>query len=153
MLTVLYFSVLLLLGLLGSQLLPGVVGPAYAAVGDGIRVLTMVGLSFIMIRVGYEFDIDKSNLRQYGWDYAVAFTAASFSLGLRDDVLRLRDAARRRLGNPGRLARDAARGSLRRADLRRRAVLHARRRPVWEPRGCFARRGSSRSSTTSTRCC
>lgn len=78
MLTVLYFSVLLLLGLLGSQLLPGIVGPAYAAVGDGIRVLTMVGLSFIMIRVGYEFDIDKSNLRQYGWDYAVAFTAASF---------------------------------------------------------------------------
>jgi Kef-type K+ transport system membrane component KefB len=37
-----------------------------------------LGLSFIMIRVGYEFDIDKSNLRQYGWDYVVAFTAASF---------------------------------------------------------------------------
>jgi Kef-type K+ transport system membrane component KefB len=38
----------------------------------------MVGLSFIMIRVGYEFDIDRSRLRQYGWDYVVAFTAASF---------------------------------------------------------------------------
>jgi Kef-type K+ transport system membrane component KefB len=37
----------------------------------------MVGLSFIMIRVGYEFDIDKANLRQYGWDYVIAFTAAS----------------------------------------------------------------------------
>ncbi len=75
---VLLFSLLLLLGLIGSQWLPGVVGPAYATVGDIVRVLTMVGLSFIMIRVGYEFDIDKSNLRQYGWDYVVAFTAASF---------------------------------------------------------------------------
>ena len=75
---VLLFSVLLLLGLFGSQLLPGAVGPAYATIGDVIRVLTMVGLSFIMIRVGYEFDIDKSNLGKYAWDYAVAFTAASF---------------------------------------------------------------------------
>jgi len=75
---VLLFSVLLLLGLIASQWLPGVVGPAYAIVGDVIRILTMAGLSFIMIRVGYEFDIDKSNLKQYGWDYVVAFTAASF---------------------------------------------------------------------------
>ena len=72
------FSVLLLLGLAASQWLPGVVGPAYSALGDVIRVLTMAALSFIMIRVGYEFDIDKSNLKQYGWDYVVAFTAAGF---------------------------------------------------------------------------
>jgi len=78
MLKVLLFSALLLLGLFGSQWLPGVIGPAYATVGDVVRVLTMVGLSFIMIRVGYEFDIDKSNLKQYGWDYGIAFTAASF---------------------------------------------------------------------------
>jgi len=75
---VLLFSGLLLLGLLGSQWLPGVVGSSYAVLGDVVRVLTMAGLSFIMIHVGYEFDIDKSNLRQYGWDYVVAFTAASF---------------------------------------------------------------------------
>ncbi len=75
---VLLYSALLLLGLIGSQWLPGAVGPSYARVGDLVRVLTMTGLSFIMIRVGYEFDIDKSNLRQYGWDYAVAFTAAGF---------------------------------------------------------------------------
>ncbi|MFZ5433369.1 MAG: sodium:proton antiporter [Calditrichota bacterium] len=78
MLKVLLFSVLLLLGLFGSQWLPGIVGPTYATLDDVIRMLTMLGLSFIMIRVGYEFDIDKSNLRQYGWDYVVAFTAASF---------------------------------------------------------------------------
>jgi Kef-type K+ transport system membrane component KefB len=75
---VLLFSTLLLLGLLASQWLPGVVGSAYATIGDVIRIMTMAGLSFIMIRVGYEFDIDKSSLKQYGWDYAVAFTAASF---------------------------------------------------------------------------
>jgi hypothetical protein len=75
---VLLFSALLLIGLVGSQWLPGFVGHAYIQIGDAIRVLTMVGLSFIMIRVGYEFDIDKTNLRQYGWDYVVAFTAASF---------------------------------------------------------------------------
>jgi hypothetical protein len=75
---VLLYSLLLLLGLLGSQLLPGLVGTAYAKVGDIVRILTMAALSFIMIHVGYEFDIDKSNLKQYGWDYVVAFTAASF---------------------------------------------------------------------------
>jgi hypothetical protein len=75
---VLLFSTLLLLGLLASQWLPGVLGSVYATIGDVIRILTMAGLSFIMIRVGYEFDIDKSSLKQYGWDYAVAFTAASF---------------------------------------------------------------------------
>lgn len=78
MLKVLLFSILLLLGLLGSQGLPGLVGPEYTAVGDSVRVLTMICLSFIMIRVGYEFRIDKSNLKQYGWDYFVALTAASF---------------------------------------------------------------------------
>lgn len=69
---------LLLLGLIGSQWLPGYIGLAYAKVGDLVRILTMVALSFIMIRVGYEFDIDKTNLRQYGWDYFVAVTAATF---------------------------------------------------------------------------
>lgn len=75
---VLLFSILLLVGLLGSQWLPSRLGAGYAAFGDAVRILTMVGLSFIMIRVGYEFDIDKSDLGQYGWDYVVAFTAASF---------------------------------------------------------------------------
>ena len=43
-----------------------------------IRVVTMVHLSYIMINVGFEFDVDKSNLRQYGKDYLVACTAAAF---------------------------------------------------------------------------
>jgi hypothetical protein len=75
---VLLYSILLLLGLIGSQWLPSVMGLAYATAGDLIRILTMACLSFIMIHVGYEFDIDKSNLKRYGWDYLVAFTAATF---------------------------------------------------------------------------
>ncbi|MCO6437884.1 MAG: sodium:proton antiporter [Phycisphaerae bacterium] len=75
---VLVFSILLVLGLAGSQLLPSLVGDAYKPLQDAIRFLTMVGLSFIMIHVGYEFEIDKSRLRQYGWDYVVAATAAAF---------------------------------------------------------------------------
>ncbi|MDW8223847.1 MAG: hypothetical protein RMJ82_12950 [Gemmatales bacterium] len=75
---VLWYSVLLVVGLLGSQGLPTWTGSLYYVLNDGIRVLSMVCLSFIMIRVGYEFDLDKTNLRQYAWDYVVAFTAASF---------------------------------------------------------------------------
>lgn len=76
--TVLFYSFLLLLGLIASQWLPGVIGTSYAVAGDIIRIMTMACLSFIMIRVGYEFDIDKSNLKSYGWDYLIAFTAAAF---------------------------------------------------------------------------
>ena len=75
---VLVYSTLLVAGLAVSQMLPSLVGDSYAALADVIRVMTMIGLSFIMIHVGYEFDIDKSNLRQYGVDYLVAFTAATF---------------------------------------------------------------------------
>ena len=75
---VLLFSSLLLLGLIGSQILPRIIGTEYAVLGNFVRIMTMAGLAFIMIHVGYEFDIDKSNLKQYGWDYFVAFTAASF---------------------------------------------------------------------------
>jgi Kef-type K+ transport system membrane component KefB len=72
------FSVLLVIGLFGSQWLPPLLGRAYGPVSHAILLLTMIALSFIMIHVGYEFELDKSNLKQYGWDYLVAFTAAAF---------------------------------------------------------------------------
>ena len=75
---VLVYSILLFGGLGLSQVLPAALGDARDAVGTAVRLLTMTGLAFIMIQVGFEFHIDKSNLRQYGWDYVVAFTAASF---------------------------------------------------------------------------
>ncbi len=68
---ILLYSSLLVLGLFGSQFLVGI-GE------DWIKLGTMFCLSFIMIHVGYEFEIDKSQPKQYVWDYIVAGTAATF---------------------------------------------------------------------------
>jgi len=70
---VLIYSVLLVAGLLAGQLMPEI-----GSVRWLISVLAMWVLSYIMIHVGYEFDIDKSRPRQYLWDYVVASTAAAF---------------------------------------------------------------------------
>ena len=75
---VLAYSLLLFIGLGLSQVLPALTGDARDVVANTIRLLTMTGLAFIMIQVGHEFHLDKSNLKKYGWDYVVAFTAASF---------------------------------------------------------------------------
>jgi hypothetical protein len=72
------FSLLLIAGMVGAQFLPSLTGDVYAHVSYGRRLATMVALAFIMIHVGYEFELDKTNLRQYGWDYVVAMTAAAF---------------------------------------------------------------------------
>jgi Kef-type K+ transport system membrane component KefB len=76
--TVLIYSLLLFVGLGLSQVLPVILGDAHDGFSFGVRVLTMIGLAFIMIHVGFEFHIDKSRLGIYGKDYLVAFTAASF---------------------------------------------------------------------------
>lgn len=68
---ILLYSLLLVAGLVGSQFLGGF-GE------DWIKLGTMFCLSFIMIHVGYEFEIDKTKAKQYGWDYLVAGTAAMF---------------------------------------------------------------------------
>lgn len=74
---VLVFSLLLVLGLLGSQYLY-LVGSAESAAREAVRLATMCLLGFIMIHVGYEFEIDKRHLKSYGIDYGVAATAAAF---------------------------------------------------------------------------
>jgi hypothetical protein len=75
---VLLFSLLLIVGMIGSQILPTLLGDAYHQTGHAIQLLTMIALAFIMIQVGFEFDIDKTRLGEYGWDYIVAMTAAAF---------------------------------------------------------------------------
>lgn len=70
------FSLLLVGGLACSQVLPGLL--ALASVATVIRLLTMGCLSFIMIHVGYEFDIERGRLASYAVDYGVAATAAAF---------------------------------------------------------------------------
>jgi len=71
---VLIYSFLLVLGLIGSQFL----GSAPHAFRQALQLGTMFALAFIMIHVGYEFEIDKRNLKSYAWDGLVAVTAASF---------------------------------------------------------------------------
>ncbi len=75
---VLNLSLLLIVGLVGSQLLPIFLPDFYYSIEWVVKILTMVCLSYIMIHVGFEFTIDKSRLGEYGWDYAVAMTAAAF---------------------------------------------------------------------------
>lgn len=70
-------SLLLIIGLVFSQLLPNVIDD-YSSYSHIIKVVTMVALAFIMIHVGYEFEIQKEKLREYGKDYLVAFSAATF---------------------------------------------------------------------------
>ncbi len=74
---VLLFSILLVLGLILSQYLDVLAGDSGTA-REAVRILTMVMLAFIMIHVGYEFEIDRSRLKSYGFDYLVAATAAAF---------------------------------------------------------------------------
>jgi hypothetical protein len=75
---VITYSALLLAGLVGAQLLALLAPGVHGSFSEPVKLLTMACLSFIMIHVGYEFDIDKSALRAYGWDYVVAATAAAF---------------------------------------------------------------------------
>ena len=70
------FSALLVAGLLGSQLLPGFGGAPSPLLQEAVRLLTTLCLGFIMIHVGYEFEVDRSNLRAYAIDYGVAAVAA-----------------------------------------------------------------------------
>ncbi len=64
-----YYSLLLVIGLIFSQFV-GEFGKFWLQLG------TMFCLSFIMIHVGYEFEIDKEKYRHYAWDYFVAAAAA-----------------------------------------------------------------------------
>src|SRR5438128_6583557 len=74
---VLIYSLLLVVGLVLSQLLPPLLAPGIARGYElVVKLLTMTALAFIMIHVGYEFEIDKSDLKQYGIDYLVAASAA-----------------------------------------------------------------------------
>ncbi|AJR05954.1 sodium:proton antiporter [Photobacterium gaetbulicola] len=74
---VILYSILLLVGLFLSQLLPLYI-EGYSAWQPVLMVVTMSALAYIMINVGREFEIDKNNLKQYSWDYVVAMTTATF---------------------------------------------------------------------------
>ena len=74
---VLSFSGFLMLGLVVSQFLPMMAGDGYGAVKSISNVLLYVCLSFIMINVGREFEVDKSRWQTYAKDYGVAMATAA----------------------------------------------------------------------------
>ena len=74
---VLSFSAFLMAGLLVSQYLPVWAGGNYNAVKAVSNVLLYVCLSFIMINVGREFEVDKSRWQTYAKDYGVAMATAA----------------------------------------------------------------------------
>lgn len=74
---VLSFSLFLMLGLVVSQLLPGVLGASYASFKAGTDTLLYVSLAFIMINVGREFEVDKTRWRSYTADYFIAMATAA----------------------------------------------------------------------------
>ena len=74
---VLSFSVFLMMGLLLSQFLPAMAGEDYGTVKTIANILLYVCLSFIMINVGREFEIDKSRWKSYAEDYFIAMATAA----------------------------------------------------------------------------
>lgn len=74
---VLSFSMLLMVGLLLSQVLPTAMGESYATLSHVVYMLLGTCLAFIMINVGREFELDKSNVGAYLKDYCVAMLAAA----------------------------------------------------------------------------
>lgn len=64
-------------GLFVSQYLPVWAGGNYNAVKAVSNVLLYVCLSFIMINVGCEFEVDKSRWQTYAKDYGVAMATAA----------------------------------------------------------------------------
>ncbi len=79
---VLSFSMMLLIGLVLSQLLPMVMSAdkcavSYEQVQVVVNVLLGTCLAYIMINVGREFEVDRSNVGIYVKDYVVAMLAAA----------------------------------------------------------------------------
>ena len=74
---VISFSLMLMVGLVLSQMLPAQLGEHYAHFHEGISIMLGVCLAFIMINVGREFEIDKTNIKGYVKDYMVAMLAAA----------------------------------------------------------------------------
>lgn len=74
---VLSFSAFLMIGLGVSQFLPAMAGADYSTVKSVSNILLYICLSFIMINVGREFEVDKTRWRSYAQDYFIAMATAA----------------------------------------------------------------------------
>lgn len=75
---VVFLMFFLIAGLILSQVVPLFFGELSSGALMIRQILTMSLLSFIMIEVGREFEIDLKNKKKYIVDYGVAATAATF---------------------------------------------------------------------------
>lgn len=71
------FSICLVSGLVVSQLLPEILGSIYSDFRMMSGLMLSVALSFIMINVGREFELNKKQWRSYSLDYYVAMMTAA----------------------------------------------------------------------------
>lgn len=74
---IILFSLFLVIGLVGSQILPTVMGDGYHSFKTVSNTLLFVCLAFIMINVGREFEVEKSQWRSYVSDYFIAMATAA----------------------------------------------------------------------------
>lgn len=74
---VIVFSICLITGLVFSQLLPEIFNSSYDGFRSWMGIALSVALSYIMINVGREFDLDKKLWRSYTLDYYVAMMTAA----------------------------------------------------------------------------
>lgn len=74
---ILSFSLFLILGLAASQILPGLFGNDYPTIKTVSNTLLYICLAFIMINVGREFEIEKSQWKSYAGDYFIAMATAA----------------------------------------------------------------------------
>ena len=74
---VLSFSIFLIAGLVLSQIVPNLIEEGYDSLQDTISILLYICLSFIMINVGREFELDKVRWRRYVSDYFIAMATAA----------------------------------------------------------------------------
>lgn len=72
MLLVLFYSCLLIIGIIVSQT------AELASIRAPLTLLTTLCLSYIMVEVGLEFNVDKKKLKPFIFDFGVATTAAVF---------------------------------------------------------------------------
>jgi Kef-type K+ transport system membrane component KefB len=65
------FCILLISGIVAGQVVD------LSHLREGLHLITSICLAYIMVEVGLEFSVDKRKMRDYGWDFTVAFLAAS----------------------------------------------------------------------------
>ncbi|NDP20629.1 MAG: sodium:proton antiporter [Paludibacter sp.] len=74
---VILFSLFLIVGLILSQILPGVLAESYESFRFVLTYMLSISLSYIMINVGREFILNKKEWRSYTVDYFIAMGTAA----------------------------------------------------------------------------